>query len=131
MPVTSRLAIVALIALVACTSEDKKLSEGLIGEWAQNTTFESGNVLDETYRFFDNGRFELSINTKTANNANKYQINGKWRVKDRVIYFNVLESTHPKVSVGSTERNEIITMNDEQVVTRGAKGRVTVAHRVR
>ena len=124
-----RIALVLL--LIACNQIAFASKPSIIGTWLVQTVSDSGIRYDQNFSFSDDGRFRLVVIEKKEDGENAYTMIGNWDLRDQELLYEVTCSDHPRIRAGDIEKNTILSLGENQVITRSRSGRIAYVIRSR
>ncbi|MDX1527423.1 MAG: hypothetical protein R3337_02275 [Gammaproteobacteria bacterium] len=123
--------IALLLILIACNQIAFAVKPSIIGTWLVRTVSDSGIRYDQYFSFSEDGRFQLVVIEKKEDGENVYTMIGNWDLRDQELLYEVTCSDHPRIRAGDIEKNTILSLGENQVITRGRSGRIAYAVRAK
>ncbi len=131
--INKSLVVVVLILLAAsCTDNESNYSNMLIGSWLVITENQSKAIyLKEIYTFDADKSFTINYELTKNNTTNNYIVSGKYSLDGNILEYEALDSNSPAVPIGTTDWNEILTLDEDISVTKSSKGVVVTSERIK
>lgn len=124
-----RIALVLLLIVCSQIAFASKLS--IVGTWLVRTVGVSGTEYDQYFSFSEDGGFQLVVFEKKEDGENVYTIIGDWVLHERELLYRVSCSNHPRIRAGDIENNTILSLSENQVITRSRSGHISYAVRAK
>ena len=124
-----RIALVLL--LITCSQNAFASKPSIVGTWLVRIVSDSGIQYDQYFSFSEDGEFQLVVFERKEDGENVYTIIGDWVLHDRELLYRVSCSNHPRIRAGDIEENTILSLSEDQVITRSRSGRIAYAVRAK
>lgn len=101
----------------------------MLGTWRITAQHPSGVAITATATFTQSGRF---TSLSTANDKPLMETAGTWALEGNTLVWKYERSSHPSVSPGFTDTDEVLSVSDTRLVLKSKlSGRVQEWYRVR
>jgi hypothetical protein len=121
-----------LISRVApAPAADEKLHQQLVGTWEVNITADDDLVIRQMWHLDEMGRLKLMTVAGRSDRRSISFAAGKWELNGRVVVFTIESSDNSKLERGHQEKNEVLSISESEVLTRGEDGTIIRAVRRR
>ncbi len=109
---------------------DSNIREMMIGRWS--TTIETSDVKTEGWNEFnENGTFESKMKIITDHLPAYCHIRGRWYLSDKVIHWEVKDSTNTELlPTGLEMEDEILVISENQLIYRDGDGNLVHEQRI-
>ena len=101
----------------------------IVGTWIVRTSTDHGKEYVEHYTFLESGRFQTVVIERNLHHEATYRILGRWDMSGDRLEFRITCSDHPRVPIGKVDVSVILSLSENEVVTRGSDGRIAAATR--
>lgn len=129
-----------LTALVLCIllsraasapAADEQLHRQLVGTWEVNVTADDDLVIRQVWDLNAKGRFQLMTIADRGDRRSTSFTAGKWELNGRVVVFTIETSDNSALEQGHQEKNEVLSISESEVLTKGEDGTIVRAVRRR
>ena len=110
---------------------DEKLHQQLIGTWEVNVTADDDLVIRQVWNLDEKGRFQLITVADRGDRRSISFTAGTWELNERVVVFTIEISDNSALERGHQEKNEVLSISESEVLTRGEDGTIIRAVRRR
>lgn len=107
----------------AMSIDDIEIAHKMQGTCEQRDQYGSNIRLTRTYTYSGDGSFTEHGERIDGTRANRYVLVGTWRIRDRLVHYEILSSTHPGVPVGYKNVNRVTQIDAKSVVMDTPQGR--------
>lgn len=119
------------VSLVMASADEAQYQKEIIGSWQERDVLETGVVLQKTFTFSPDGKFEVAAKRIEDEKTSSYKSEGTWVIQDQILHYTILHSTHPKIPSGYQYTNKIIKINEKEILTESPEGKQTTAYRIK
>lgn len=110
-------------AALAMLIDDIEITRKMHGTCEQRDQYSPDVRLIRTYTYSDDGSFTEQGERIEGTHTDRYNVSGRWRVRDRLIHYEILSSTHPGIPVGYKNVNRVARIDAKHVVMDTPQGR--------